>query len=172
MKAWCALIVVAALTACTAKPPAPGYRDDSPLSITTRNDDKRLAGDWQVRGYYPGDDALQQVAFLPKWQGTPAFELVTRSCEDTGDCEDVGEIWRAKSLGPNRWTISGPHGEAERELWVVWVDEGYRTAAIGAPDGRYGWVLDRTAKGGADRIKAAREILDFNGYDIGAMILR
>ena len=55
---------------------------------------------------------------------------------------------------------------------MVWVDEGYRTAAIGTPDGSFGWVLDRAASGGGDRITAAREILEFNGYDEGALRMR
>ena len=35
---------------------------------------------------------------------------------------------------------------------------------------RVGRQPDQT--GGDDRIRAAREILDFNGYDIGAMVMR
>ena len=56
-----------------------------------------------------------------------------------------------------------------RQFWVLWVDEGFRTAVLGNPDGTFGWIVDRSTTGGADRIKAAREILDFNGYDTGRL---
>ncbi|MDA3857024.1 MAG: lipocalin family protein [Roseovarius sp.] len=174
MRVWRSLALVALISACAApKAPTGAYRDTvKPLTYTTRSDASRLAGDWHVRGHYPGDEALLTVSYLRDRQGQEAFGLVSRSCEENGECKDIGDIWRAKALGPNRWRLVDPQGGNDRDLWVIWVDEGYRTAAIGAPDGGYGWVLDRHTKGGADRITAAREILDFNGYDIGAMILR
>ncbi|WP_367117647.1 hypothetical protein [uncultured Roseovarius sp.] len=54
----------------------------------------------------------------------------------------------------------------------MWIDDSGRTIALGEPDGRYAWVLDRSSKGGFDRIQAAREILEFNGYDAGQIALR
>jgi apolipoprotein D and lipocalin family protein len=56
-----------------------------------------------------------------------------------------------------------------RDIWVLWVDEGFRTAALGAPDGSFAWIIDRNETGGADRIKAAREVLEFNGYDVSKL---
>ena len=41
-----------------------------------------------------------------------------------------------------------------------------RTSVIGSPDGRVGWVLDRSRDIPRDRLAAAREILAFNGYDL------
>jgi len=52
---------------------------------------------------------------------------------------------------------------------VLWVDEGYRTAVVGAPNGRSGWILNRDPQIPADRLAAAREILDFNGYDLSRL---
>ncbi len=150
-----------------------GYRDlDVPLGVTTRGTAADVSGQWYVRAATPGNEDLQAVAILPDWQGSPAVELLRRTCEANGDCEDVGEIWRAKPLGQHRWRIQSPHDDATRELWVIWVDEGFRTAAIGTPDGSYGWILDRAPNGGADRIEAAREILDFNGYDTASLAAR
>ncbi|OZA12383.1 MAG: hypothetical protein B7Y02_07410 [Rhodobacterales bacterium 17-64-5] len=48
------------------------------------------------------------------------------------------------------------------------MDEGYRTLAIGTPDGSFGFVLDR-GPAAADRMTAARQIFDFNGYDVSAL---
>jgi len=58
---------------------------------------------------------------------------------------------------------------AGQVLWVLWMDADGRTAAIGQPGGRLGWIMDRAARGGADRIAAAREIMGWQGYDLGLM---
>jgi apolipoprotein D and lipocalin family protein len=55
---------------------------------------------------------------------------------------------------------------------VLWVDDGFRTAAVGDPAGRFAWVLDRQPAGGADRIEAARRMLAFGGFDLSAMQMR
>jgi apolipoprotein D and lipocalin family protein len=68
----------------------------------------------------------------------------------------------AAPSGPGRLQLAG-----QEEWWVLWVDSGYRTLAIGAPSGRFGFVLDRGAIP-PDRLTAAREIFDFNGYVAGA----
>lgn len=50
-------------------------------------------------------------------------------------------------------------------IWVLWVDEGYRTMALGTPSGRFGMILERGAgPTPSDRNAAAREILAWNGY--------
>ena len=54
-------------------------------------------------------------------------------------------------------------------LVVMWVDEGFRTAVVGDADGRWAAILNRSRKPAADRIKAATEILDFNGWDISKL---
>ncbi len=68
----------------------------------------------------------------------------------------------AKPAGPGRLAVEG-----EADWWVLWVDSGYRTLAIGTPSGAFGFVLDRGA-GAPDRLTAAREVFDFNGYVAGA----
>lgn len=60
--------------------------------------------------------------------------------------------------GPGRLAVPGM-----ADWWVLWVDSGYRTLALGTPDGRFGFVLDR-GRIGPDRLTAAAEIFDFNGY--------
>jgi apolipoprotein D and lipocalin family protein len=53
---------------------------------------------------------------------------------------------------------------------VLWADADYRTLVIGTPDGSFGFILNR---GGfpADRLKAAREILAWNGYDLTQLVV-
>jgi apolipoprotein D and lipocalin family protein len=69
----------------------------------------------------------------------------------------------ARPVGPGRLAVAG-----EDDWWVLWVDSGYRTLAVGTPSGRFGFVLDRGAIA-PDRLTAAREVFDFNGYVSGAL---
>ncbi|NNL17124.1 MAG: hypothetical protein HKP37_00115, partial [Boseongicola sp.] len=48
-------------------------------------------------------------------------------------------------------------------------DTHYRTAVVGTPAGRSGWILNREPTIPADRLKAARDILAFNGYDLSQL---
>lgn len=115
-----------------------------------------------MRGSFEAE-APATVAFVDS-TGGPAFQL----CDEAGTCEG---LWLATPTGQGRFALTRPDGSA-RDLWVLWVDEGFRTAVIGNPAGDFGWILDRAPKGGADRIKAAQEILDFNGYDISQLRMR
>ncbi|MFZ1481687.1 MAG: lipocalin, partial [Paracoccaceae bacterium] len=65
--------------------------------------------------------------------------------------------------GPGRLAVSDM-----ADWWVIWVDSGYRTLAIATPDGSFGFVLDR-GRIGADRLAAAAEVFDFNGYVRGRL---
>jgi apolipoprotein D and lipocalin family protein len=53
-------------------------------------------------------------------------------------------------------------------LWVHWLDFDNRTAALGAPDGSRVWIMDRSGAP-AERLSAAREILDWYGYDLSRL---
>lgn len=59
--------------------------------------------------------------------------------------------------------------EGDEVLVVMWVDEGFRTAAVGAASGRWAAVIDRGGKASPDRTRAAVEILDFNGWDVSRL---
>ncbi len=67
------------------------------------------------------------------------------------------------TTGPGRFAVTGKTG-LRQDWWVLWVDEGYRTMAIGTPSGAFGFVLNRGADMPQDRLNAAREVFDFNGY--------
>jgi len=43
------------------------------------------------------------------------------------------------------------------------------TAVVGTPNGRAGWILNRTPEMRADRLEAARQVLAFNGYDLSRL---
>ncbi len=73
-------------------------------------------------------------------------------------------------VGPGRLEVRlGSVPFIAADYWVLWVDESYRTAVVGTPNGRAGWILNRDPEIPADRLAAAREILDFNGYDLSRL---
>jgi apolipoprotein D and lipocalin family protein len=98
----------------------------------------------------------------------PVMRLGAFVCDPAGICGDFSEDLPTKKLGKGRFSVEMPNGLG-REFWVLWVDEGFRTAVLGNKEGDFGWIVDRSTKGGADRVKAAREILDFNGYDVSQL---
>ncbi|WP_417741418.1 lipocalin [Salipiger sp.] len=69
---------------------------------------------------------------------------------------------------PVRDLSNGRFGIAGDELWVHWLDADDRTAAIGDPGGARVWIMDRTGAP-RERLDAAREILDWYGYDLGRL---
>lgn len=159
-----------ALGACAVEVPAPvptgpSYRDQSaPIGITSRFDAKKFEGVWYVRAGF--DPSLGRMAFrLIDTPKGPAMRLGAFVCDPAGVCGDFAEDLPLKRMGKGRYSVRMPDGMT-REFCVLWVDEGFRTAVLGNKTGEFGWIVDRSTKGGADRIKAAREILDFNGYDI------
>ena len=157
---------LAVLAGCAGPAPetAQGLRDSKALiGATSRYDAARFKGPWLVRDSF--GDGVAQVALVETTKG-PAFQL----CSQVG-CGDGGTLWLAQKQGQGRYALSRPDGST-RTLWVLWVDEGFRTAVVGNPAGDFGWILDRSASGGADRIAAAREILDFNGYDTDQLRIR
>lgn len=131
-------LALVALAGCTVTAPVPpgGRNPAAPISSQVNVTPARLAGKWVMRVTWPGAGAA------------PGRALVV----------DAGAL---RQTGPGRFRIGdGP------EWWVMWLDADNRTAAIGTPGGAFGWIMDRAPKGGADRIRAAKEIMQWMGYDM------
>jgi apolipoprotein D and lipocalin family protein len=162
------LVLAMGLAACEAPngagPTDTGSRDRSvPISSTTRGTPEDMSGQWVVEraltgGKYAtaGDRIQIAVDTSENWQwtitsGTRAVRFAT------------------ETTLPGRYrlvTTNGARGGAGApELWVLWVDDDFRTAVIGTPDGAAGWIMNRPGRASGDRTRAAQEILDFNGYD-------
>ena len=62
-------------------------------------------------------------------------------------------------VGPGQYVVG------DRPLWVHWLDADARTVAMGDPEGHWYFVMDRTGTP-AERLKAAKSILEWYGYDI------
>lgn len=145
-------VLILGLTGCTQKPDVSGYRDVSaPIAATTRFEAPRLDGTWWVRAEFaPAPTQARQVRYV--WNGDGSFDIGTEG----------GALVRHDVSEGARWVAT----RGAPEIWLLWVDTGYRTAALGTPDGSFGVILDRSATGGTDRIAAAREIFDWFGYDL------
>lgn len=160
-----ALALVVALAACTPGPQfvPDGYRDQgTPITSSTRFEAARFAGGWRVIESFeqtPREVTISRVTFEPVVGG---FRYRT-SAPISSLAED------AENAQPPVYAL-GNFGRMSREgsdpIWVIWVDEDHRTAVLGTPSGRFGMIVNRTKALRADRLKAAREILAFNGYDL------
>ena len=153
------MALLLALSACASpEPEAPVYRDRSvPIASAALFDPGRVSGGWYVTERTPGDG------------GCAASEVEIRTAASGGlsilsDCG--GAPVTAALAGPGRLALPEAVGPfAPGETWVLWVDEGYRSAVLGRPDGTAAFLLDRAPVMPADRAAAARVVLDFNGYD-------
>uniref|UniRef100_UPI004048687A lipocalin family protein n=1 Tax=Yoonia sp. TaxID=2212373 RepID=UPI004048687A len=174
------LIALVLLTACGTLLPgekAGGlfevYRDTSvPIASKAVFEPARYLGTWYEVARFP----------VPFEVGC-AKVTATYGQQDDGDisvlnvCRNLdGSVkstisGSAEIVGPGRLAVrfpSVPFGASD--YWVLWVDEGYRTAVVGAPNGRSGWILNRDPQIPQDRLNAAREVLDFNGYDLARLM--
>lgn len=122
----------------------------APLGGTSRFDADRFAGDWQTVACLGTCDAAVRYAVT-----TNGLYLRRANGQDTA----------FRIAAPGILRQSG----GDQVLVVMWVDEGFRTAAIGDAEGRWAAILNRNRRPAADRIKAATEILDFNGWDTGKL---
>ena len=162
-----ALVLGVALAACAPAPAGGAFRNTGvPIYSNAVFQPARLAGDWvQVADFAQvGARACRPgpVRFGPPEAG--ALALTAQLC-----LSGTRQVFNgtAAIAGPGRLALRGaaPAGLGQT-WWVLWVDDGYRTMAIGTPSGDFGFILNRTATLPADRLAAAREVLDWNGYDL------
>lgn len=154
-----ALCLALLLAGCVAKPvaePARFRAPDAPMWSNAQFDATRLTGRWQQvadfatapKGCQPGGIEVTGTA--------PAQTMAARLCLNGQSLSVSGPVALA---GPGRFQVG------DQVWWVIWVDTDYRTLAIATPSGAFGFILNRGGGIPSDRIRAAREIFDFNGYD-------
>lgn len=149
------------LAACLGAGQGTGtFRDTgTPIWSAAALDPVSLAGDWQQVAGFASQTGGCRTGTLSIGPEAGGLKLSGSLCLN-GKPERLRG--RADLTGPGRLTVSG------EEWWILWVDSGYRTLVIGAPSGRFGLVLDRGAIP-PDRLQAARDVLDFNGYDLSLL---
>ena len=157
---WQCLLPCLFLTACArpiAAPQPQVFRNpQAPIYSSAVLTPQRLAGHWvQVAGFGPGGVLPCGPGFVDIADGKVTWRL----CLDT-ERSGSGPIVPGK---PGRFAVTGL-----ADLWVLWVDGDDRTLVIGTPSGQFGFVLNRQAGLPPDRLRAVRDILTFNGYDLAA----
>ncbi|RVT85696.1 lipocalin [Rhodobacteraceae bacterium CCMM004] len=170
-----AALALLLLGACSTEAPlplpVPTYRDtDVAMGSIALFDPARYQGTWYEIAAYPVPFQRGCTDTRANYTLRPDGSLgVVNTCLRDG--RQVRIEGRAVPDGPGRLSVRfGAVPFLSAPYWVLWVDEGYRTAVVGVPSGRAGWILNRDPQIPADRLAAAREILAFNGYDLSRLV--
>lgn len=165
------ICLFAFLAACAPRGTADGgiYRvTSSPIYSNAAFDLARLDGTWNQVAAFAGPSQNACNPGAAEFRTTSGGMRVRYAlCLSGRDVAGAGAI---ATTGPGRFAVSGRDGIGQ-DWWVLWVDEGYRTMAIGNPSGTFGFILNRGRALPSDRLQAAREVFDFNGYDTGKLVV-
>ena len=136
---------------------------DTPIYSAAVVDDSRLVGHWhQVVAFAPTGQTDCTSGDLDISRGAGGgLQALWALCLAAGRVDGQGPMQMVK---PGRYDLA-----LMPTWWILWVDADYRTLVIGTPSGQLGLVLNRDTVLPADRLKAAGDILRFNGYDLDAM---
>ena len=117
----------------------------------------RIEGEWQQSAAFTkaGSQACGPGGAVFTPNGAGGLTIRAKLCLNGREVIASGPV---TPTGPGRFSVPGMG-----EWWVIWVDSGYRTLAVATPKGEFGFVLDR-GRISNDRLRAAAEIFDFNGY--------
>lgn len=159
-----ALLMLAMLAGCsTPVLEEQSYRKaGAPIYSIAAFDPARLPGTWTEVASFAPEGTRCRPGGLTITRGAGGLQASGRLCRAG---HEVGQNGKLSPIGPGRLWLSG----ADEPLWVVWVDTDYRTLVLGTPSGHFGWILNRGGALPPDRLKAAREILDWNGYDLSKL---
>lgn len=168
-----ALLLFVLLAGCN---PAGGWRDtDVPLEAVAVDID-RYMGRWYEVARFPNrfEEGCTRVTadYARVSKGRIA---VVNTCQRDGKAEAAKG--RARIVEAGKLTVSFLpaglsffDGVAAGDYWVLWIDAEYRVAVVGAPSGRFGWILARTPEPAPDLLEEARAALEGAGYDITGLI--
>ena len=167
MKRFFLIAMALCLSACVGQ----NYRDTS-VQMTSMAifDAQKYAGLWYEVARFPAPFQKGCTHTEAEYAVTgPATLSVRNSCMKDGRLSVIEG--NATVVGPGRLKVRLGNIPFAGDYWVLWVDEGYRTAVVGAPSGKVGWILNRTPSIPADRLNAARQVLDFNGYILSNLMM-
>lgn len=146
------------------------YRDvEVELASTTRFDAQEFSGFWNVRAEFARSDEARSRAGVD-FQLGPDREIVQIAMHGPKRGRRFGVVayYEVDQAAPGRLIFGDP--PFATEYWVLWVDDDYRTAAVGTPSGTFGWIIDRERTGGDDRITAAKDVLEWMGYNMSLLV--
>lgn len=164
-------IALFALASCSVVDAvAPSYRNqDVTIASAAAFDASRYLGRWYEVARFPNPFQSNCPGAIADYAAGDGEILVSNLCLDASGAVIDEITGTATDEGLGRLSVRLQGVPVAADYWVLWVDEGYRTAVVGAPNGRVGWVLNRDPDIPADRLAAAREVLDFNGYDVSQL---
>lgn len=147
------VLLLLALAACggakSPLPPAPAPTGMGEMRSVVGYDLARLKGDWvQVAGNGCAQGRLNLALGPQGWQAKGG------TCQ-AGDLSGPVQI-----VGPGRLHFAGQ----PEPLWLVWADYDGRTMVLAPPSRRFAVIMDR-GRISPDRMKAAKQMLAFNGFD-------
>lgn len=159
-------LALLALAACSGS-----YRDASvPMTSMAVFDAERYAGRWYEVASFPTpfQAGCAQTTADYTLSGPETLSVRNACIKPDGPSEIEGT---ARLSGPGRLKVNLDGVPVTADYWILWIDEGYRTAVVGVPSGRAGWILNRDPQIPPDRLRAAREVLAFNGYDLSRLAM-
>lgn len=161
-------VLLLAACSATSSPPADGFRDRGrPIYSNAVYDPGRIAGDWvQVAAFAAGEGPGCAPGRVQVGGSAAALTGAGALCLDGARLAVSGAL---AQVGPGRVRPAEAEGVLDQDWWLLWVDADYRTLVVGTPSGAFGFILDRGGSLPADRMAAAREVLDWNGYDLGRL---
>ncbi|WP_341368715.1 lipocalin family protein [Yoonia sp. BS5-3] len=148
------------------------YRDtETPIASKALFEPERYVGVWYEVARFPVPFEAGCVGVTAEYQlREDGLLSVLNICRDADGAEKSRITGTAEIVGPGRLKVrfaSVPFVAAD--YWVLWTDEDYNTAVVGTPNGRSGWILNRAPTIRRDRLDAARDVLEFNGYDLSRL---
>jgi apolipoprotein D and lipocalin family protein len=162
---------VTALAACLALASCvgPSYRDAGvPIAAQRDFQPERYLGRWYEIARYPVRFEEGCTATTADYgrvdAGTISVLNTCRKGAPDGPVESISGTARIVAPGELKVRFAGVPFVAA-DYWVLWVDADYRTAVVGVPSGRAGWILARTPVIDPARRAEAEAVLARNGYD-------
>jgi len=151
------------LLGCAAPEPQPTtFRDAAaPISSTTRFDSGLFEGRWYTI-QAAGTRFPAELSFT--YDGAGRFSYV--GVEPFNDQLIFNSRSEFNLIDAGRLVSVTDRSDV---VWVLWIDEDHRTAVLGNPAGSFAQIINRTPELRADRLAAARDVLQFNGYDLSKM---
>ena len=136
------------------------------MSTTSRFDARAFSGEWSIVAQI-GDSGAKTSRYRLDRDGYLYWVLG----EGRYDHHGFRGLWnqRFKSNGAGQLLAQVRFLEYGDNQLVHWVDEDFQTAVVGYASREHAWILNRTPTLRADRLQAAKDILEFNGYDLSQL---
>lgn len=164
-------LALVAMAACAPEPPPPSAFRPAAAAIYSNAvyDPARLAGDWVQVAAFAAPGAAPCARGRTQVSGAGAS--LTHQAALCLNGQTLASSGALRPVGPGRLSPAAADGVLAQDWWLLWVDADYRTLVVGTPSGDFGFILDRSGSLPGDRLTAAREVLDWNGYDLSRLVL-